>query len=415
MEMDKAICWECVGDKYLKEIVKRDGEELECSGCGKKRPAFTVDQLGELIEPILREHLRLGDEVWMSGGWENRGDSLSYWVQEMIGECFGLEDEIADAVVAAEPGDPTDGDPPFFDAASEYVEKPVSLREYFEEWKSVEQELKYKRRFFSSSAKALFDRLFEGVEEMQVWLLDEKIQANVVRMLPKSSELFRARICDSDSLLNEFITDPRKNVGPPPSVKARAGRMNADGVAVFYGATDPDTCLAEMRPPLGGDSAVITLRTTKVLRLLDFQRLQDSGGGEPLSYFQPDFADQAEKRGFRRRLHRLISQPVIPGRESDYLITQTMAEYLAHVHDKPFDGVLFASVQREKGTNIVLFPNRAFPGSPGYNAFPLEYIDGSLRLFTTEMVQYKHREKRVPIAGGKALSMYDPDDSADEE
>jgi len=72
--------------------------------------------------------------------------------------------------------------------------------------------------------------------------------------------------------------------------------MNADGVVIFYGATDQDTSLAEMRPPLGGDSAVITLRTTKTLRMLDFKRLQTAYGGEPLSYFQPDFTEQVEKK-----------------------------------------------------------------------------------------------------------------------
>jgi hypothetical protein len=418
--MENAICWKCFDDNYLKEIVERDGEELECSVCGEERPSFTIDQIGELLEPILREHIRLGKEIRVCGEndrdyWETQGDPLSFWVQEVVGECHGLEDDIVDAVVDAENVDPRHGDIPFFDATCDYVESPVSLHGYYAEWNLVVQELKYRRRFFSSSAKALFDRLFDGVEKMQAWNDKGKSHESVVRELAIGSELFRARNCDSHAVLTDILTDPFKHVGPPPASKARAGRMNADGVAVFYGATDLDTSLAEMRPPLGGDSAVITLRTTKQLRMLDFKRLQSAYGGEPLSYFQSDFTEQVEKNAFRRRLHKLISQPVTPGREADYLITQTMAEYLAHIHLQPFDGVLFASVQRAEGTNVVLFPDHGVTDDPDTNSFPVEYVDGSIKVFSTEMVEYRHKERHVYLADGKVSMNYDPDDFPDDE
>jgi hypothetical protein len=347
--------------------------------------------------------------------WEQRGDPLSFCVQEVVGECFGFEDDIVDAIVAAEDVDPSDGDVPFFDDTCNYVGSPVSLHEYFAEWNFAVQELKYRRRFFSSSAKALFDKLFDGVEEMQAWSDEGNNHESVVRELPKGSELFRARICDSHSVLKDILSDPFKHVGPPPASKARAGRMNADGVTVFYGATDQDTSLAEMRPPLGGDSAVITLQTTKTLRMLDFKRLQFAYGGEPLSYFQPDFAEQVEKNGFRRRLHKLISQPITPGREADYLITQTMAEYLSHIHETPFDGVLFASVQRAEGTNVVLFPEHNFAGDSDANSFPLKYVDASIKVFSTKMVEYRHRERHIYLAEGKIVANYDPDDFPDDD
>jgi hypothetical protein len=409
--MDKAICWECFDDKYLKEIVKNEGEQLECSACGEERTAFTVERLGERIEPIMREHFRQGDQDY----GEQRGDPLSFCVQEVVGECFGLEDDIVEAVVAAEHMDPSDGDMPFFDDTCNYVGSPVSLHGYYAEWNFVVQELKYRRRFFSPSAKALFDSLFDGVEKMQAWSDEGKSHESVVRELPKGLELFRARICDSHSLLKDILTDPCKHVGPPPAEKVRASRMNAEGVAVFYGATDQDTSLAEMRPPLGGDSAVITLRTTKTLRMLDFKLLQTAYGGEPLSYFQPDFTEQVEKNAFRRRLHKLISQPVIPGREADYLITQTMAEYLAHVHEKPFDGILFASVQRKEGTNVVLFPDHSLASDTETNSFPVEYVDGSIKVFSTEMVEYRYKQRHVYLDNGKVSMNYDPDDFPDDE
>ena len=106
---------------------------------------------------------------------------------------------------------------------------------------------------------------------MQVWNQQKRPREGVViqlakRVLDSSERAF----CNSKAALKDALTDPFKHVGPPPPERARAGRMNVEGVVVFYGATDSDTCLAEMRPFYGGDFAVITLRTTKSLRLLDF-------------------------------------------------------------------------------------------------------------------------------------------------
>jgi hypothetical protein len=75
----------------------------------------------------------------------------------------------------------------------------------------------------------------------------------------------------------------------------------------------------------------------------------------------------------------------VPGRESDYIITQALAEYLAHVHKQPFDGILFESVQRDNGINIVLFPDAA-------GRFPLSYVDRSVKLYSTDSIVYTNSE-----------------------
>ena len=112
---------------------------------------------------------------------------------------------------------------------------------------------------------------------------------------------------------------------------------------------------------------------------------------------------ECERGGFLRRLQRLISQPVIPGREADYLITQTMTEYLAHVHEKPFDGILFKSVQRSGGINIVLFPNAE-------QEFPLTYVDKSFQLFSTRSIEYEHDQTHVGMIKGEIWLDYERDE-----
>lgn len=320
-----------------------NGETLECSVCGTTREAFTVERLGELLEPILEKHIELGRQIGDSeDGYEQSGDDLSYWVQEVVGECHGLEQEIIEAVMDAEHVDVRDGDVAFFDDSANYEPVFASISEYRSQWDLVEKELKDARRFFNPNAKGLFDRLFHDVEQMESWSPETKQYESVVRVFPEGSTIYRARKIDR-AQLEEFYKEPFRLVGPPQS--PFAGRMNVEGVVVFYGAMDVRTCLAEMRPPLGGRTALIAVQTTTPLTLLDFTRLEKSR--RILSYFQPDFSTESARHAFLRHLHTIISQPVIPGRESDYLITQTLAEYLAHVHKHPLDGVLFRSVQRE--------------------------------------------------------------------
>lgn len=346
----------------------------------------------------MREHFGLGQTVKRFGDndsewWEQEGDSLSYFVQDVLGQYFDFEDEIVSAIVDADDYWPGDGGEAYWDETSNYVPTRIRTGRYFEEWSYTLNELKHGRRFFSPSARALFEKLFQGIDELRA-RKGTRLHP-VVRVLPKGTKIFRARLCSSRSLLKEIYADPIKHVGPPPAENARAGRMNAEGVVVLYGARDSETCLAEMRPALGSEVAIITMQTTHALRVLDFTRLDDARSGKALSYFQTDFTDQLERREFLRRLHSLISQPIVPGRESDYLITQTMAEYLAHVHEKPFDGILFSSVQRAGGINIVLFADKGLLTDKPEDAFRLKYVDGSIRLVSTTAIRYRHRELSV--------------------
>lgn len=405
--METAVCWTCVNDEYLKAILREGGEPLKCSVChGLDNNAYTVEQLGALMEPIMREHFSLGKQV---RGGEQEGDSLDSVVPHVLGQYFDFNDELVDAVIDAEGVRPDEADSAFFDETCNYVESKVISSHYDSQWSDLLKELKHERRFFSQSAQSLFSHLFAEVESLQSLNKDKRAYESVVHELPKGSELFRARICDSESAQTQIFGDPFKHVGPPPVECARSGRMNAEGVVVFYGAIEQDTCLAEVRPALGCDSAIITLQTTQPLRLLDFTRIERMLVEKSLSYFRSDFAVQVEKRAFLLRLHTLISQPVTPGKEADYLITQTMAEYLAYLHHEPFDGILFKSAQHKGGTNVVLFAD------PTSKAFPLAYVHASVSLFATDDIKYTHRKKDVIMTDGKASIHHDQDDDSNDD
>src|SRR5213595_1849248 len=50
--------------------------------------------------------------------------------------------------------------------------------------------------------------------------------------------LYRARVLQSDDKLEAALMRPDREIGSPPAIHANAGRMNARGISVFYGAND---------------------------------------------------------------------------------------------------------------------------------------------------------------------------------
>lgn len=299
-----AVCHECVEDTYLKQIIQNDGSPILCSVCQSiTNNAFTVDELGALIEPIMREHFSLGGQIKRfydddHEAWGQEGDPMSYVVQEVLGQYFDFEDEIVDAVCDAENYWPGDGGDAFWDNTSNYVETRIQIGHYYEQWSNALSELKNSRRFFSPSALDLFNKLFDDIDALKAWTGRKYLP--VVRSLPLGTKFHRARIFNSHSALKDICADPFQHVGPPPHEHAQAGRMSTDGVVVFYGAREEDTALAELRPAIGNEIAVISVKTTRRLRLLDFSRLEKARTGKALSYFQPNFREEVEKQKFLR-------------------------------------------------------------------------------------------------------------------
>jgi len=438
---EHAICFKCIEDEVLRATVERDGEPLLCESCGEENNnAFSYERLGEELEPVVREHFQLGPTVRKfydddKECWEQEGESLSDIIQMVLRQDVDDPDALVTALMDAEDYCPGDGDNAFYDDTQLYVRRKATPHAWMAKWHYLREELAHRKRFFSDSARILFDELFEGVTSLKFFDEDTDQWLPVVNDLPAGTDVFRARVVRSDSELQVFLEVPWRELNAPPAERAAAGRMNATGIAVFYAALDSGTCLAEMRPVLGGRILVGGFRTTQVLRVLDFRRLEATRFAE-LSYFDSKHAEQRERAVFLRRLHDLISLPVVPGHEDEYLITQTLTEYLAHVHLPAFDGVIFQSVQRQGGANIVLFgrdalepmiditedDSSALPlltpqplGSEAKQAlsFPVEYVPDSAKLFVTRSIEYSHHELKF-FVDKKHLFIHDYEEDFDD-
>lgn len=407
---DDAVCVDCIVDDALRELVRAEGYDQACVECGEISTAVSIKDLAAIIDHYIREHFVPGpyERRYDSGDGdsyleEQQGEGLSSVVQDVVGQYFEFNDALVDALIENDPADIRDGDEPFYASDINYVEKRIYVGHLHEEWHAITSELRTERRFFSDRARKFFDWLFEGIEDLWFYepnedrepkLLLEPAKLGVIQQWPAGTVLYRSRRADTCKDYTQQVLNPPVELAPPTSKDARAGRMNAEGVTIFYGALDAETCLAEMRSSIGGYTVLGRFATTKALRVLDFGRLDKAyWDGKQLSFFQSDFDEQVMRRKFRRQLHKLISKPVIPDHEDEYLITQVLAEYLGYVRSASFDGLLFASTQYEDGTNVILFPKQTDPTFENENSgtlarFPLRYVDDSAEIYRTKGIRY---------------------------
>lgn len=384
-----ALCADCTEDPFLRRLTESEGRSARCTQCKRRRrKAFTAEELGARLEPVMRERFVQGDYGFEG---EQQGDSMEYLIGVALGQDVDFVDDLVEAVIDADDYWPPDGGEPYWDASMNYVERRGEPHRFHAMWQSAVNDLRHNQRFFSASAQTLFSRLFEGVDDLEI-SGQGKRKRKPVRTLKRGTVLHRARVYRTQEELDEIGADPMAKVGPPPVHLATAGRMNAAGVVVFYGATKADTALAEVRPAIGNQTALIQVRTRSSLRLLDFKRLEEVPDVARVSFFDPDREEKLERGSFLRQLHRMISAPVVPGKEGDYLITQVMAEFLAHVYNPPFNGVLFESSQRPNGVNLVLFAESMALTAGDAGAFGIEYVDQSLKIYSTTAVRYTRDE-----------------------
>jgi hypothetical protein len=225
------------------------------------------------------------------------------------------------------------------------------------DWRSFENSLKTEARFFSRTAANHLTSIFDGIGELQT----RDGRPLVVDAGPGTDfhTLYRARVFQSDDKLEAALGRPDIHLGSPPAPLAAAGRMNARGISVFYGANNQKAAIAEVRPPVGSQVAVAQFEIIRKLRLLDLTALSDvrvTG-----SIFDFGLAGRMEGAVFLRSLSGRITRPVMPDDEPfEYLATQAIADFLATEASVPIDGIIFPSVQAAGDVlNVVLFHKAA--------------------------------------------------------
>lgn len=358
-DTEKYICYDCVGENYLKSIIKKNGLVAKCSYCENDEiEAIWFSDFVDRIRIAFEQHY---DQSWendlypwssYNDSWEPEGDLVINVIMDSAGIeeniATDVQEELADTHYdhdSAEMGEIRE-----FDARSYYHIKKADDLDWQIQWADFEHILKTSARFFNKKNEELLKSVFDNIES-----LNTVRKRPVVRNIGPESEithLYRGRVFQSDFKLKIALESPDKELGPPPSECASAGRMNSRGVSVFYGATESQTALAEIRPPVGSKVAVASFELTRKLKVLDLSALKLTRATG--SIFDKNYANQLSRIMFLRNLSQRMTRPIMPDDEhSEYLTTQVIADFLAS--ELKFDGIIFSSAQSKVGSNVTLF------------------------------------------------------------
>ena len=357
------ICHDCVGDRFLSAQVKAEGLPSLCTHCGEtEEEAVTLDDLADVIHPVLQEEFELARDDPTRYGYPSIGEDLwdgtSEPVADVIASMACVDDEIAEALrqlLSGRHAYPAirDGEDDPYGPDARYAERGPDTWAFRESWVEFRRDIRSRARFFSTYSEEALGKIFGDLGAHRA--LGDRRVIRVVGPDDDDRFFWRARKAQSTAELETILKSPSRELGPPPSRLAKGGRMNAPGIPVFYGALDEGTCLAEARAPVGSDVVVARFELLRPVRLLDFDALAevyDEG-----SHFDPEYSVRRGRWAFLRQFVREVSMPVMPQDEAfEYLPTQAVAEYLAHKAEPRVDGIVFRSTQTgQAGHNVVLF------------------------------------------------------------
>ena len=365
---DNQVCSDCIGENHLKNLViQLSDADKQCVYCGNDGPTISLRDLADLVEEAFERHfLRTEPEPdpieygmmhnkELNHTWERDGQpivdaimgaaEISCKISEDIQELLEEKHFDRDKKIMGEEGE--------FSTESYYTDITPRYHEWQTEWELFKRTIKTEARFFNKIGVTQLSDLFDTIDEMRT----HREKPLIIKTGPDADciPLYRARVFQNDERLKVAIKRPDKELGAPPSEYANSGRMNANGVSVFYGATSIETALAEVRPPVGSKVVVAQFKIIRPIQLLNLTELKEVY--ETGSIFDPNYAYRLGRKMFLSELSEWIARPVMPDdQEMEYLPTQAIADFLATRGKVPIDGILFRSAQvNNNGLNVVLF------------------------------------------------------------
>jgi hypothetical protein len=88
----KRLCASCVGERYLRAEIERDGTEAECAYCEETGPTLPLGEIADYIESAFERHYRMTstepsplEYTMMNEGdysWEREGDPTQFVIAE---------------------------------------------------------------------------------------------------------------------------------------------------------------------------------------------------------------------------------------------------------------------------------------------------------------------------------------------
>jgi hypothetical protein len=355
------VCPQCFDNsilqRRLKEIRPHFPSNQRCD-LHPTRKGVPIGEIGRIVDPAFRANYAIGE--WRYDDQE--GDDLYTVVNETTGAD---DDRVIQGLVAwlidNDSYWPPHGEEAFYAEDQAYVLiKPDSWR-HSSLWRQFRDDILHRQRFFNDRAKALLSEIFDGIQHQ----VDVTNKPAFYRLDSEDgTEFFRARIPANDDAYQKITQNSAAQMGTPPPSSRRAGRMNAAGIPVFYGAVEQDTAIAELRPAVGSLVCVARFKLLKPIHVLDLTRF--TRPGKQIDIFAKNQVRRTTQWAFMQSFGAEISKPILPNDEHlEYVPAQVVSEYLTQKpvswrgKDVVPDAIIFRSAQRQGGNNIAIMGDAA--------------------------------------------------------
>lgn len=119
-----------------------------------------------------------------------------------------------------------------YDTEAQYEEKPVENNGIYESWDFFCEDVSHRARFFSQNRQEFLDFLFRDLEHLRTYA-----NRPIIRSFGHGTSdrhVYRARRAMDHGHLIRIMRSPAVELGPPRGRLAKAGRMNASGISVFF-------------------------------------------------------------------------------------------------------------------------------------------------------------------------------------
>lgn len=361
--LPKYVCSQCAGNSQLKnDIFAEEKEKKTCSYCRNRRLCISIDSLANTVDDIYREDYEPSES----------GDSPSYIISEILelDESVGkLDSDLVEILRYRESCSAYKDVDPMYDESLSYSCKHSPINDgsqHKELWDEFCGRIKNKTRFFNNQLIEWLNDIFLGLEKCG--FEDNISPIRTIKPSDSDAVFYRARYAENAQERIKICCYPTQELSSPPVHHACSGRMNPTGISVFYAAFERETCIAEIRLPVGETaiSGQFTLKTPiKIFDLTVFDKIDPEEAiinGYSASIFGDEISDISEdKLAFLKTFSEEISKPIPPHKqELDYMPTQALVEYLAHHYKPKIDAVVYASTQtNRKGKNIVFLNHAA--------------------------------------------------------
>lgn len=359
------ICPDCFENEGLGRRIAQVRPKVSQGQCDEhpNRKGIPIEDLAKIVDPVFRELFwSTADDgnIWR----QDRGSDLLDTLYDITG---AIDDDINRALIGAlvDQDDywPPDGEEPYYDEEALYVLQDDQSGLHLHDWNTFRRSLMFESRFFNPDAEQALVRIFDGIQQLR----DANGKGPVYLIKPEAPEahFFRARIANSRDEAQRIKADLARELGPPPEQLRKAGRLNPSGISAFYGAFDLPTCIAELRPSVGGAVISAKFKLLRPICVLDTTLFADRL--QAVNLFAAGALKRKRQWTFMQTFMEEIAQPVFPGEEHlQYLPTQAVAEFLNRRFKLSFagekraiDAVIFRSAQRPEGRNIVILGDAA--------------------------------------------------------